>query len=313
MGGSLLTRGYLICFTGTVIWSATGVLIRYLTESHAMPPILLAFWRDLLVSLALLTVFLAFKPGLLRIGWQDAPFLAAYGLALASFNSLWTISVSLNGAGASTVLAYSSTAFTAVLGWRLFAERLDGPKLLAVTLSLAGCGLVAGAFDPASWRVNLLGVLTGLSSGVGFAAYSLFGKAASIRRINSWTALLYTFAWAAIFLFAFNLLPWLHSAGLASQRLLWLGGSLPGWLALLGLAFGPTIGGYGLYTLSMHYLPASVANLIATLEPSMTAMLAYFFLAETLSGPQLLGSLLIVTGVVILRLYEGRLTIPAAA
>jgi drug/metabolite transporter (DMT)-like permease len=87
--------------------------------------------------------------------------------------------------------------------------------------------------------------------------------------------------------------------------LLVLDGSLAGWGALILLAIGPTIAGYGLYTVSLTYLPASVANLIATLEPAFTAALAYLFLAERLSPPQLAGSAMIIAGVVLLRMGEG--------
>jgi len=63
-----------------------------------------------------------------------------------------------------------------------------------------------------------------------------------------------------------------------------------------------------LYTVSLGYLPASVANLIATLEPVMTAALAYIFLGERMTVVQLFGGLVIVTGVVLLRIGEGRST-----
>jgi len=45
---------------------------------------------------------------------------------------------------------------------------------------------------------------------------------------------------------------------------------------------------------------------VATLEPSMTAVLAYLFLGERLTSPQLFGSALVITGVIILRLNESR-------
>ena len=90
------------------------------------------------------------------------------------------------------------------------------------------------------------------------------------------------------------------------HHLLWLGDSTDGWGVLALLAVGPTIGGFGLYTVSLTYLPASVANLIATLEPAMTAILAYFFLGEQLNSPQLAGSGLILAGVVLLRILEER-------
>jgi len=74
------------------------------------------------------------------------------------------------------------------------------------------------------------------------------------------------------------------------------------------LAAGPTVLGFGLYNVSLGYLPSSVANLIVTLEPAFTAVIAYFLFGERLNGLQLGGSLLILAGVVFLRVYEGRFT-----
>lgn len=301
------TRGYAICLAGTIIWSTTGVLIRYLTQHYHMPPLLLAFWRDVLVSAALALSFALVKPELLRLERRHLPFVAFYGLILSLFNSLWTISVAYNGAAVSTVLAYSSAAFTAILGWRIYHERLDAAKGLAVTLSMLGCVLVSGAYQAAMWRLNLLGITTGLLSGLAFASYSLMGKASSLRHINPWSMMVYGFGSATPFLLLYNLLPLGLPEGLATPELLWLGKSLGGWGVLTLLALGPTVGGFGLYTVSMGYLQASVANLIATLEPAMTAGLAYLLLGERLNLIQLLGSAMILAAVVLLRLQEGRL------
>jgi len=75
---------------------------------------------------------------------------------------------------------------------------------------------------------------------------------------------------------------------------------------LVLLAAGPTVAGFGLYNVSLSYLPSGVANLILTLEPAFTAGIAYVLLGERLGGIQLGGSALIVGGVVLLRIYEGR-------
>jgi drug/metabolite transporter (DMT)-like permease len=48
-----------------------------------------------------------------------------------------------------------------------------------------------------------------------------------------------------------------------------------------------------------------VANLIATLEPIYTVILAYFFFGELLNVIQLAGGLMILSGVVFLRIFEG--------
>ena len=90
------------------------------------------------------------------------------------------------------------------------------------------------------------------------------------------------------------------------SELFWLGNDRTGWVILLILALGPTIGGYGLYNVSLTYLPASVANLIASLEPPLTAALAFVLLGERMTGTQVVGSLMIVLGVLLLRIGPPR-------
>lgn len=304
-GASRITQGYLICVIGTFLWSFTAIFIRYLTQTYQLPALVLAFWRDLFVCMALGLFFLVINRARLNPGQRNIGFLILYGFVLSIFNSLWTVSVTLNGAAVSTVLAYSSAAITAVLGWRIYGERLGAVKALAVGLSLLGCVFVSGAYSPSAWQLNPLGIITGLLSGLAFAAYSLLGKAAAQRSIYPWTTLFYTFGFAAVFLLLYNLLPGLVP-GQSANDLFWLGSSLTGWLVLIALAVGPTIGGYGLYTVSLTYLPASVANVIATLEPAMTTILAYLLLGERLTIPQLVGSAMIIGGVIILRLNESR-------
>ena len=247
------------------------------------------------------------NPALLRVNRKYLRYLVLYGLALAFFNSLWTLSVALNGAAVSTVLAYCSAGFTALLGWWLLKESLGWAKLLAVALCLGGCVLVSGALNPAAWRVNLLGIITGILSGIFYAIYSLMGRSAAQRGLNPWSTLVYTFGFAAVFLLAFNLLGrgFLPGAITRPRDFLWLGNIWSGWGILFLLAAGPTLAGYGLYNVSLTYLPSSVVNLVATLEPAFTAVSAYFLLGERLTWVQVGGSLLILAGVVFLRIYEG--------
>jgi drug/metabolite transporter (DMT)-like permease len=83
-----------------------------------------------------------------------------------------------------------------------------------------------------------------------------------------------------------------------------MGNAPLGWLTLFVLGAGPTLVGFALYTVSLGYLPVSVASLIATLEPVFTAIMAFFLLGERLSMVQVVGSLLILFGVLTLRRKE---------
>lgn len=305
---SQLTRGYTIAVISALFLSTTAIFIRYLTQTYQMPSLVLAFWRDVFVVLTLLIGLGGRSPHLLRVDRRHLAYLIGYGLLLAIFNSVWTLSVALNGAAVATVLVYCSTAFTALLGWWLLKERLNWAKLLAVVLCLGGCALVSKAIDPGVWRTNLVSILTGVLSGLCYAVYSLMGRSASQRGLNPWSTLIYTFGFAALFLLAVNLLPGNPIPGAAGQAgdLFWLGKALAGWGILILLAAGPTVMGFGLYNVSLSYLPSSVVNLIVTLEPVFTATTAYILLGERLTWVQIGGSLLVLTGVVFLRLYEGR-------
>jgi drug/metabolite transporter (DMT)-like permease len=136
------------------------------------------------------------------------------------------------------------------------------------------------------------------------------GRSAYQRGLNPWTTLVYTFGCAAAFLLSFNLLSGGRIPGTAVRLadLLWLGKAWTGWGLLFLLAAGPTLAGFGLYNVSLTYLPSSVANLVVTLEPVFTAVIAYFLLGERLTWIQVTGGLLILSGVVFLRIHESRLT-----
>ena len=96
-------------------------LLRFLSDilpqTYQLPALVLAFWRDVFVTVSLFPVLIIFRPKLLKISKESILYLIAYGFVLAIFNALWTLSVALNGAAIATVLVYCSAGFTALLGW----------------------------------------------------------------------------------------------------------------------------------------------------------------------------------------------------
>ncbi len=298
------SKGYLIAIIDAVVFSATGIFIRYLTETYDMPPLVLAFWRNVFVVLALIPAMLIFRRSLLKLPSRHILYMVIFGLVLAVYNSIWTYSVALTGAALATVLTYTSAAFTAILGRWLLKEPFYLGKWLAILLSFSGVILVSGTWGQDLAQTNLGGILLGAFSGLLYSVYSLMGRSASQRGIDPWTNLLYTFGFASLFLLGFTLGISSHLPGADPNAadLFWLGDAWQGWWLLVALAVGPTLLGYGLYNVSLVYLPSSIANLILTLEPPFTTLIAYIFLHERLTVLQWVGSLLILAGVVVLRL-----------
>ena len=300
--GHNTSRGFAIALTATVLWSTTGPFISYLVVTYSLPSLVLAFWRDLFVAFGMIVGLTLFSRSRFPLERKHWVFMVLYGLTLAVFNSMWTFSVQYNGAAVATVLAFSSPAMTALLSRIVFKETFNWVKVVSIALSFLGTILVSGAADPAAWKLNPLGIVFGLLTGLLFAVYNLEGKAAADRRIDSWTALLYSFASATFFLFFFNIASDLFiTRQPALSNLMWLGDSIPGWGLLFFLGVAPTLGGFGLYTLSIRYLSPTVSNLVATLEPVFTAVWSYIFLSEIMTGIQLGGSLLLLFGVILLR------------
>jgi DME family drug/metabolite transporter len=296
------TTGYLIGLAATVFLSFTGILISILSRTYRLPSLVLAFWRDTFVVLGLVAAFATFSRQRFRLDSGHRGFFVLYGLSLALFNTMWTFSVEFNGAAVATVLAFSSPAMTALLAHYLLGERINRVKLVAIALSLAGTVLVSEAADPTAWQVNTAGIAFGLLTGFFFACYNVLGKTSANRSIDPWTTMLYGFSGAIIFLFLFNVASNAISGQAPLENFLWLGASISGWAILFLLGVGPTIGGFGLYLVSLGYLPATVANLIGALEPAFTAMWAYLLFAEQLTVVQLTGSLLVLASVVLLRM-----------
>ena len=311
MAMSRSVQGYSAALAGAVFLSTTSIFIRHLVTEFDMPPLVLAFWRNVFVVSTLVPFMLLFNRKLLRVERAHIPFLAAFGLMLAGFNGFWAISVAQNGAAVATVMVYCSVAYTAILGWKFLGESLGALKFAAIVLCLCGCALISGALNASAWQSNLPGVVAGLLTGLCYTAYSLMGRVTSERGISPWTTLLYIFAFAGTFLFLANLSGgWLPGSAATPTDLFWLGESVEGWTVMILLGAIPTVGGYGFYNVSLTLLDASVANIIVSLEPLFTAVLAFMLLGETLSPVQLLGSALLLSGVAAIKLADLRRPLP---
>lgn len=296
-------KGYGLALASSGVLSTTALFIRHLSVAYGMPSLALCFWRAGLAAGLLLGGMALLKPGLLRVPLRDLGFLGGYGLVLALFNVLWTLAVARTGAALATVLVNGSAAFTVILGWLLLREGMDARRLCATTLGLIGCLLVV-QLERGRAESSFLGWMAGLASALLYAAYSLMGRVAAQRRLNSMTTVGFTFSFAWVFLAL--LLGVLQVFSLTQADLLHLGIQAKGWFWLVLLAWGPTVLGFLLYNQSLVHLPSGIASLIMGTEPVFTALAAMACLGECMSGRQWMGCGFILAGIVWLRLGEMR-------
>ncbi len=283
-------RGYAFILVAATLWATLGIVFKALIGDYGLPRITIAFFRASLSAVILFAALALRRPSALRVKARDVLFFAAFGLfGIAAFYSVYVIAIDLAGMSVAAVLLYTAPAWVALISAVFLGEKLTPVKLVAVTLAMAGCALVARVYDLRGLQLNWLGILAGLGAGLTYALYSVFNKV-GLRRHDGWTVLAYGLLAGSVFL-----------APLQSPQSLVTALRQPGAVAwLLVLALGPTLGAGLSFNAGLRHVPVSSASIVATLEPVIASILAFAFLHERLDLAQLAGGGLILAAVVFL-------------
>lgn len=284
-------KGIAIVILASVFWSTSGVLISMINSQADVSPVTLAFWRDLSTFACLLVVIGLFRPALLKVKRKDLPWLVAMGiLSVGLFHVFWNLSVLYNGVALGTVLHYSVPVFVAIFGWLFLNEPLTRRKIGAVVLAVSGVVLISLPSSNATQQVTLMGLAVGISGAIAFSSYSLFGRKLA-GDYNAWTIMLYIFGFGALVLLPFQFVSDLPAS---------ISTPVIGYFLVLVLV--STITGFGIYTIGLHYLQASVAAITVTTEVLFATGLAFIVLGERLVFWQVFGALMIIAGVILVSL-----------
>jgi len=296
-------KGYLLVAGAACCWATSGVLTKHILTNYALTPLTLAFWRDFLTFVLMFLVLGLFRRDLLRVARQDVLPLVGLGvISVGTFHALWVFSVDLNGVAPAHVFNYTAPAFVVLLSWLLWREPITLHKVGAVLLTFAGCILVARAYDLSQFRLNWVGALVGLGTGITWATYPIFGKI-SLNHYSAWTVVTYAFGLAALAILLASTPGISQGQPLRSLSFPW-SQPIHVWFWLWLLALAPTAGGFCLYSWGLNYLTASAAVFTAALELVVAAVLAFLIFGDVLNLAQILGGALIVTGQVTLARKE---------
>ena len=282
--------GLLLVVLATACWSSSGLFINLVVRGSGISPWGLAFWRDLGTFTCLLVgMLLLGSRERFRVKRRDLPWLAAMGaISIGLFHVMWNMAVLINGVAVATVIQSNAPVFVTVVAWLLWREPLTRRKLIAIVLAFIGTVLISRLNGLGARQITLFGLLIALGAAFTYGGLSLFGKKL-IGDYSSWTILLYAFGFGALILLPFQIRVDIPRP---------LSPQVVGYYA--GLILLSTISGFALYTSGLRRLQASVAAIVATTEVPFAAAVSYIALGERLKGWQMLGAVLIVSGVVLL-------------
>jgi drug/metabolite transporter (DMT)-like permease len=285
-------RAYLLIIASGILWGTIGIFVRGL-YGLGFSSLQVVTLRVFSASVIMLMCLLFTRPELLKIRFRDFPYFVGTGiLSLAFFNLCYFITIRETSIAIAVTLLYTAPAFVAVFSRIFFRESLGAKKVLSLGLTLAGCAFVTGYLPELgnSPSISLPWLLTGLGAGLGYALYSIFGKAA-LKKYNTLTIIAYTFIFASLALLPLSNFE--NSGGSFSMRSFWI--------YLAGMGFFPSVLAYLLYTKGLEEVESSRAAIVATIEPVMGTFVGFFFFREMLSGWQLAGILLVLAGVVLIQ------------
>lgn len=258
-----------------MLWALLGLFSKRLLDA-GIAATEVAFWRAALAA----PLFIAHAAALraLRVERRHLPAFVAFALVgVTLFYASLNLAIDAGGVSLAFVLLYTAPAFVAVLAALFLGERLTVLKVALVLLSMVGVLLVTRG-DGA--LVTVPAVAWGLTAGLSYASYYLFGKWA-LRRYRPVTIFAYVMPIGAL-----GLVPLVGFDALRAAD--------PGvWTNLLLMGVLSTYLAYFIYYTGLRTTEASRAVLVATVEPLLASLLAAVVFGERLGASGIIGGALI--------------------
>lgn len=267
----------MLVLLAAVLWALLGVFSHRLLAA-GVPAIEIAFWRAALAAPLFIAHAAARRS--LRVATRDLPAFVGFALVgVTLFYASLNIAIDAGGVSLAFVLLYTAPAFVAVLAASLLGERLTRSKALLVTVSIVGVALVSTA-GGVGVTPTPAAVAWGLTAGLSYASYYLFGKWA-LRRYRPVTIFAVVMPVGAL-----GLLPLVGFEVIRmSSSSVWLDVGLMGVLS--------TYLAYYVYYSGLRTVEATRAVLVATVEPLLAAALAALLFGERLGPSGIVGGVLV--------------------
>jgi drug/metabolite transporter (DMT)-like permease len=288
-------RAALQAFFVTLLWSTSWVLIKLgLTD---IPALTFAGLRYFLAFLSLIPIVLQSerRASLSRLTPRAWIRLAVLGVLYYSITQgTQFVGLAMLPAVTTSLLLSFSPMAVALLGMPMLGERPGRWQWGGIVLSLVG--IVVFFYPIALPAGRALGITVVLLGTVTNALSSVLGRSVNrAREIDAITVTVISMGIGSALLLA---------GGIATQGLPTL--SAANWAVVAWLAVVNTALAFTLWNQSLQTLPAVESSLINNTMLVQIAILAWLFLAETITGPQAAGMALVLIGALLVQLARPR-------
>lgn len=292
--------GYLLVLTGGVFFVLNAGVSRVI-QAAGVDSMTLTTTRCTGTAVALVAILLARGERLhLPTSGRDVGRIIGFGITgVALVQYFYFVAIDRLPVGIALLLEFTAPVLVALFVHFAYHEPVRRRIWLGIGCSLGGLSLVAQV-----WRglqLDVLGVVAGFAAAVSLAAYFLLGER-SVSDETPLHVLTEAFVVAAVFWNLVRPLPTLWHTDLSSKQS--LGGTLAGaaapvwlligWLVLLG-----TVLPFLLELTALRHLSATEVTLVGMVEPVGATVLGWLWFREDLTGPQIVGMVLVLSGIVL--------------
>lgn len=273
-----------------IIWGANFAIVKWTLAE--IPPFAFAAFRFSISALVLCAIawYLEgpprFPPGTaLRVLWL--------GIAGNSiYQTLFMIGLTHTSVGNVALLAGCSPVMVALLGWATGIERPSRTMAAGVALTMLGIALVVGVHDAEFTRNNLLGDLAIIVAAMSWSAYTVGVRTVSTQVSVPWLT-------AATTLTGSPLLLLIGGRDLSTVE--WSTLSARTWIALGYTSMISLVFAYLIWNASIRLVGSVRTSVFSAGMPVVGMLLAWPLVGEKPRVVQLVGSVLIVSGVLLAR------------
>jgi drug/metabolite transporter (DMT)-like permease len=301
-GTSLPANLIFVLIAGVFAMASSSIFIRY-AQAEGVSSIVIGGARLVIASL-LLTPFVVSRY------WQNVKALSrtdllwgvASGFCLAVHFAAWISSLEYTSVLVSTVIVTASPIWVAILEFTFLRTRPNRLTLVGLVIAIASGILIAlasstGAETTTEGSGQLTGIILAVIGSVAVASYFVLGRKLRAQLpVIPYIWLVY--GCGGIFMTFVILVSGLQVVGFSANAYLWL----------LCCAIFPQLIGHSSLNYAVGYLPATFVSMITQLEPIGSAVLAFFLFAELPAPLQIVGSALLLFGVMIASLGQSQPT-----
>lgn len=287
--------GVAAVLAGAMLFAINGTVSKVVLEA-GLSSLRLVEIRCTAAAAAFFLLAALRRPGSLRIGINELGFIVAYGIAGIAFVQ-WLYLVAIARMPVSLALLIEYTAPLLVALWVRFVRRgeVRARVWVALLLSFGGLAVVAQVWQ--GFTLDGLGMLAAGGAAVSLAAYYLLGERGLGRR-DPFSLSAWGFATAGVFWSI--LLPWWSFPfDLMTEMVPIAGITAPVWLLVIWVVLLGTVAPFGLSLFGIGRIGATRTGLIGTTEPVLAGLVAWIVIGELLTGWQLIGAGIVLTGIVL--------------